>query len=668
MTEKRPKDSSETLEVSQELTSLRAKDAHDIVTPSSQDRAKAEADRTNASSGSAGELALKGLGLSKEQIAARMAEQDDSIAIDYGGGKTISRLHPGSEKDMEQTSGTLHSSEAVVANKVDSRTEIDKATNAAGSAEISTRRTADAEKRVEVESHKPSEISKVLTAHGSVLLTELEDTGSLISNEAKLNPIVEPVALTWRWADDLPPGEQKDSIKKLLKEQAVEVSPEIKSALEARDQKRTFDSSQQQDPGNPNVQELGDAGKLQGYVHQIDQNRNEWQVFATLPKERQQQVIQLLAQCPDLITSDYERQLDAIAKAVPKGLVNFGQHTIEAVLGLGRAAGAIMEFCDRSYFDPVGTRERAVKALGEGFEVGLNVCKLSNDYLQGIGGAAVSGDAGKALRDIVWLGQELDQRWQTRSEAQKVEIATELTAGFAVPGLVSKIAKSEKLTAALADLSQSVGPENSQKLHLAIEKVLDNVLERVQDKLKQQPMMRTPEGFLMPVPTKDVGRLAESELGSNVMAMTKYYERGHKYTTPAEEVARKLKVSKQELRQMTEEQLEAHGFESIQKRYDLLFFDKYPHLKGTGLEVHHALPQKLLDKFIGLFKAKEVNSVEYLRGIPKDAMKDGERVHDLITARWERLLVPGSKLTRQQVLVELKAIDKEFGQYFKPPR
>lgn len=119
---------------------------------------------------------------------------------------------------------------------------------------------------------------------------------------------------------------------------------------------------------------------------------------------------------------------------------------------------------------------------------------------------------------------------------------------------------------------------------------------------------------------------------------------------------------------MTEEQLEAHGFESIQKRYDQLFFDKYPHLKGTGLEVHHALPQKLLDKFIGLFKAKEVNSVEYLRGIPKDAMKDGERVHDLITARWERLLVPGSKLTRQQVLVELKAIDKEFGQYFKPPR
>lgn len=184
---------------------------------------------------------------------------------------------------------------------------------------------------------------------------------------------------------------------------------------------------------------------------------------------------------------------------------------------------------------------------------------------------------------------------------------------------------------------------------------------------RAEPVADTGTGVI--VHAGDAVREAQEKgLGDHIMAMVQYFEHGNKKPISAEKAAEKAKVTKKELRQMTEDQLEAHGLESIQKSYDRLFFSKYPHLKDTGVVVHHALPQKLLDKHAGLFKAKEVNSIEYLRGVPLDATIDGKWVHDIITARWERFLPNGKAVTRQQVLDELQAIDKDFGRFFVPPR
>lgn len=115
MAEHKPKDSSEVQAGRPELTSIKSKDAHEVVNPNFEEKAKAEAIRTNASSGSAGELALKSSGLSREQIAARMAEQDDSISIDYGGGKIVSRLNPGKEENMVAVGAESYDTIAIIA-------------------------------------------------------------------------------------------------------------------------------------------------------------------------------------------------------------------------------------------------------------------------------------------------------------------------------------------------------------------------------------------------------------------------------------------------------------------------------------------------------------------------------------------------------------------------
>lgn len=82
-----------------ETKALASSDAQVIVNPSAQDKRLAEVERTNQSSGSLTELNYRGQGLTREQIAARMDEQDESISIDYGDGRA-SRKSGLTEKDL----------------------------------------------------------------------------------------------------------------------------------------------------------------------------------------------------------------------------------------------------------------------------------------------------------------------------------------------------------------------------------------------------------------------------------------------------------------------------------------------------------------------------------------------------------------------------------------
>jgi hypothetical protein len=113
--------------------------------------------------------------------------------------------------------------------------------------------------------------------------------------------------------------------------------------------------------------------------------------------------------------------------------------------------------------------------------------------------------------------------------------------------------------------------------------------------------------------------------------------------------------------------LEVLRLESIAEGYKTAFYKAHPHLKNTGLEVHHALPQTLLDKFPGMFKAKEIHSLKYLSGIPKTAVEDGKPVHKLITQSWNAFLKKNESPTRAQVLEHLRSLDEEYGRYFVPP-
>lgn len=83
-----------------EKKALSSSDAEVIVNPLATDKQLAEVERTNKSSGSLTELNFRSQGLTREQIAARMEEQDESVSIDYGDERDASRKSGLTEKDL----------------------------------------------------------------------------------------------------------------------------------------------------------------------------------------------------------------------------------------------------------------------------------------------------------------------------------------------------------------------------------------------------------------------------------------------------------------------------------------------------------------------------------------------------------------------------------------
>lgn len=440
---------------------------------------------------------------------------------------------------------------------------------------------------------------------------------------------------------------------------------------------------------------------LRGHVELPDQD-NEFRAFTKLPLEQRKQVIEALSKCPELITSDYNEQLKAIGVAVPKGLMNCGKHTVEAVLGLGRALGAICEFSHDVYFNHERAIDKAGKAgdsLGKAMVVTVRLGQLSEDYLGEVGAAAQFGDSNKAFRDIAWLSQEIDVRWQKHSEAEKVEIATEFASGMALPDSVVKIARSEKLTTALEQLASAVGPAGRKKFS----EKLGNLL----DKLFPQSEVVTPDGRRIKV-SKQIGendcamagaddlggvgkpndvqsgklekpsevtkealdnpeglaKLAK-KFGINMPPKDTYVFIGEKDAVSAESAARRLHLSVEQLKGLDESSLLAQKLERVPDYRDA-FFNKYPGLIPIAdrITVHHAIPKWVLKEHPGLFSAKEVNDVESLRGIYKSI--NDELHNDKLHNAWRYFAMNNQNPTRREVLQMVEKLDTKYGRLFIP--
>ncbi|OPZ86797.1 MAG: hypothetical protein BWY75_02063 [bacterium ADurb.Bin425] len=159
----------------------------------------------------------------------------------------------------------------------------------------------------------------------------------------------------------------------------------------------------------------------------------------------------------------------------------------------------------------------------------------------------------------------------------------------------------------------------------------------------------------------------EKGLGDHIMAMVQFFpERGKEILTDRK-LRQEYGLTKKEAMKLSEAELAALRIERIEASYRTVFYTANPHLKGTGLAVHHALPQSLRDKYPGLFKAKEVHALKYPSGIPETAIIDGESVHKLITDSWEQFKKKNTTATRQQVLEHMRKLDEEYGRFFVPP-
>ncbi|WP_169713701.1 PrsW family glutamic-type intramembrane protease [Paludifilum halophilum] len=104
------------------------------------------------------------------------------------------------------------------------------------------------------------------------------------------------------------------------------------------------------------------------------------------------------------------------------------------------------------------------------------------------------------------------------------------------------------------------------------------------------------------------------------------------------------------------------------KDYRKTFFMHHPELKGEVV-VHHAVEQKMLNRFPELCSWQEIHSYENLRGIPRELNPD---LHlSTIRKEWNQFYKQfrgGPGPTKEQVLKKAAEIDIKLGKLFTPPK
>ncbi|WP_444663987.1 putative T7SS-secreted protein [Cellulomonas sp. CW35] len=109
--------------------------------------------------------------------------------------------------------------------------------------------------------------------------------------------------------------------------------------------------------------------------------------------------------------------------------------------------------------------------------------------------------------------------------------------------------------------------------------------------------------------------------------------------------------------------------EAATKQYRNTFFDAHPELKPRGdYWVHHAIEQRVLRRYPGLFTEAEMHSLGNLRGVHTSVNRE---IHlRQIRRMWDRFYAEhpvGSGVTRQDFLDYAQYVDQQLGSNFTPP-
>ncbi len=469
------------------------------------------------------------------------------------------------------------------------------------------------------------------------LLKEQSRTLEALETAAKTDPVADIMLRFRKQADAMEPGPDKDRLTKLAKEQAAEI-------LQPR---------QYEDQEDCGVHEIprGLKEPLAGHVQYPEK---EIEGLRRLTPED----LKKLAKAMEAVGPAAE---ESIRQTTQEILVRTGESSRDTMLaGINLVVG-LLKYDHDLLFNPEQARKDASKAgealgllLLAGAQISVGISMTAEEARQ-------SGDYSLPLTRTA---QALNNWYDKQTPADQMAIASEICTGFGISAFSAEANKLKKPGAFMEFLKEgiSVLPRNPEAERKALE-ALTGVLKG------REPLKEVAGIGAVGKAGEVVEEAQEKGLGDHIMAMVRYFEHGKKKSVTGDYAADKAKVTKKELHLMTDEELAAHGLERIQKAYDLLFYDKYPHLRKlkSEMQVHHALPQDLLEEHTGLFKAREINDVRFLSAIPNDARIGGKRVHQLITNSWLEFLKQHPTPTREQVIAHMRKLDKQYGRYFVPP-
>ncbi|CAN5316094.1 hypothetical protein BH11CYA1_BH11CYA1_41080 [soil metagenome] len=218
--------------------------------------------------------------------------------------------------------------------------------------------------------------------------------------------------------------------------------------------------------------------------------------IGSLPLDKQAQIVGT-----GIVT--FQQELDHQKYRIFVGAVaGFGDAAVsltEGVENLGKSVCAVAEFSKELVTNDPAALDKAAQAkeaTGKLFVGCVGLFTIADSYLGDVG---ATGDYAKPFRDIAWLGQKIDERWQAMSPEEKTRIvtkaATENLAGLAVGLGTAKLAKSMHVVEALEQLGK-----DASQLGGAARAKSGKFIESMLDELLPQPMGVTPDGHLIPIP------------------------------------------------------------------------------------------------------------------------------------------------------------------------
>jgi hypothetical protein len=466
-------------------------------------------------------------------------------------------------------------------------------------------------------------------------LKEQSRTIEALETAAKTDPVADVMLRFRKQADAMEPGPDKDRLTKLAREQAAEI----------------LAPKQYDDQEDCGVHEIPKGLKVPLAGH-VQYPEKEIEGLRRLTPED----LRKLAKAMEAGGPAAE---ESIKQTTQEILVRTGESSRDTMLaGINLVVG-LLKYDHDLIFNPEQARKDASKAgealglvLLAGAQISVGISMTAEEAKQ----------TGNYSLPLTRTAEVINRWYDKQTPADQMAIASEICAGFGISAFSAEANKLKKPGAFMEFLKEgiSVLPRNPEAERKALE-----ALSRV---LKGREPLKEAAGIGAAEKACEVVKEAQEKgLGDHIAAMVRYFEHGKKKSVTGEYAAGKAGVTKKELATLTDAQLEVLRLERIAEGYKTAFYKAHPHLKNTGLEVHHALPQTLLDKFPGMFKAKEIHSLKYLSGIPKTAVEDGKPVHKLITQSWNTFLKKNESPTRAQVLEHLRSLDEEYGRYFVPP-
>jgi len=465
-------------------------------------------------------------------------------------------------------------------------------------------------------------------------LIEQSKTLQELESAAKIDPVAEVLLGFRRQAEGMKPGPDKERLTNLAKEQAAEHLST-----------RAID-----DQESCGVHEMPSERKapLSGHVQYPEK---EIEGIKRLTPEDLSKLAKAMEAGGPAAEASLKQTSDEILRRTGESYKDTVLCGINAIVGL-------LQYDRDLVFNPEKAREQAA---GAGEVLGLLMYSGAVGSIK-LGGYAEtirqSGDYSLPLKHIP---QMLNKWYESQSPADQMAIIAGVTGGLHLNQSMKEMAKLKQPGAFSVFLQEAIEalPRNPEAERRAME-LMGALVKRAQPVTERA-------GAATGKITDVVQEAQDKGIKDHIMEMVRYFEHGKKKSVTGEYAAGKAGVTKKELATLTDAQLEVLRLERIAEGYRTAFYKAYPNLKNAGLEVHHALPQTLLDSHPGLFKAKEIHSLKYLSGIPETATHNGEGVHKLITQSWTKFLKYNDSPSRKQVLEHLSKLDAEYGRYFVPP-